>query len=312
MPRLRTLLALVAAAAASAVAAAPAAAQETAPEAVAPTSFPVQTVTVRGATLGYRDINPDAPGTPLVIINGYGFTMAEWHPTFIMTLAQNRRIIMFDNRGIGRSSGSVRGLTIGSMAKDTAGLIRALRLGRPDVLGYSMGGYIAEELAIRFPKLVNRLVLAASDPGSRHAIQPTKRVLDVLTNPNTTPTGLLPIMFPPNQQAAGQAWLNAIAAQPNLTGADFDTPAATMAAQERANGPLWYRHGAYARLGRITAPTLVAHGTDDVIVPPGNARILARRIRNAQRLTVPDAGHGFLFQDPAVRAQAVAAFLDRR
>lgn len=81
-----TLLALVAAAAVSAVAAA----QETAPEAVAPTSFPVQTVTVRGATLGYRDINPDAPGTPLVIINGYGFTMAEWHPTFIMTLAQNR------------------------------------------------------------------------------------------------------------------------------------------------------------------------------------------------------------------------------
>jgi pimeloyl-ACP methyl ester carboxylesterase len=307
MPRRRSLLALVAAVALSAVATAPAAAQQ-----AAPTTFPVQTVEVRGATLGYRDINPSASGTPLVVISGYGFTMTEWHPTFVMTLAKHRRVVLFDNRGIGRSSGPVRGLTIRSMARDTAALIRALRLRRPDVLGYSMGGYIAQQLAIQSPKLVNRLVLAATDPGSRHAIQPTQEVVDVLTDPDTTPTGLLPILFPADQQAAGQAWLDAIAAQPDLTAADFATPPETLAAQERANGPLWYRHGAYRRLGRIAAPTLVAHGTEDVIVPPGNARILARRIPGAQRLTYRDAGHGFLFQDPAEKAQAIAAFLDRR
>lgn len=161
MPRRRSLLALVAAVALSAVATAPAAAQQ-----AAPTTFPVQTVEVRGATLGYRDINPSASGTPLVVISGYGFTMTEWHPTFVMTLAKHRRVVLFDNRGIGRSSGPVRGLTIRSMARDTAALIRALRLRRPDVLGYSMGGYIAQQLAIQSPKLVNRLVLAATDPGS--------------------------------------------------------------------------------------------------------------------------------------------------
>jgi len=305
-PIARHLLALLAAAALAGAVAAPAAAQQP-----APTTFPVQTAEVRGATLGYRDINPTAPGTPLVLIAGYGLTMTEWDPTFVMTLAQNRRVITFDNRGIGRSGGPVRGLTVRSMARDTAGLIRALGLGRVDVLGWSMGGYIAQQLAISSPQLVNRLILAATDPGSPHAIQPTQRVIDILTSPSTTPTDLLPILFPADQQAAGQAWMAAISAQPNLTAADFAAPAETMAAQSRATGRRWYGrgHGTYRNLPRIKAPTLVAHGTEDVIVPPGNARLLARRIPNVTRRTYRDAGHAFLFQDPAAKAQAFAAFL---
>jgi pimeloyl-ACP methyl ester carboxylesterase len=306
LPPIRHLLAVLAVAAFGGAVAAPASAQQP-----APTTFPVQTVEVRGATLGYRDINPTASGTPLVLIAGYGLTMTEWDPTFVMTLAQNRRVITFDNRGIGRSSGPVRGLTVRSMARDTAGLIRALGLGRVDVLGWSMGGYIAQQLAISSPQLVNRLILAATDPGSPHAIQPTQRVVDILTSPSTTPTDLLPILFPADQQAAGQAWMAAISAQPNLTAADFSTPPATMAAQSRATGRRWYGrgHGTYRNLPRIKAPTLVAHGTEDVIVPPGNARLLARRIPNVTRRTYRDAGHAFLFQDPAAKAQAFAAFL---
>lgn len=308
MPPIRLLLALLAAAALGGAVAVPASAQQP-----APTSFPVQTVEVRGATLGYRDINPTASGTPLVLIAGYGLTMAEWDPTFVMTLAQDRRVITFDNRGMGTSSGPVRGLTVRSMARDTAALIRALRLGRVDVLGWSMGGYIAQQLAISQPKLVNRLILAATDPGSPHAIEPTQQVIDVLTNPSTTPTDLLPILFPADQQAAGQAWMAAIGTQPNLTAADFAAPPATMAAQSRATGRRWYGrgHGTYRNLHRIKAATLVAHGTEDVIVPPGNARLLARRIPNVTRATYPDAGHAFLFQDPAAKAQAFASFLGR-
>src|SRR4051812_42261872 len=85
----------------------------------APTSFPLQTAKVDGATIGYRDINPTAGGTPLVMIAGYGLTMAEWDPTFVQTLAQGRRVIVFDNRGIGTSSGPVKGLTIAEMARAT-------------------------------------------------------------------------------------------------------------------------------------------------------------------------------------------------
>jgi len=278
----------------------------------APTSYPLRTAKVNGATIGYRDINPTAGGTPLVLICGYGLTMAEWDPTFVQTLAEGRRVIVFDNRGIGTSSGPVKGLTIARMARDTAGLIRSLGLRRVDVLGWSMGGYIAQTLALNDHGLVRRLVLASTDPGSPRALQPTESVVKVLTNPNLTPDSLLPILFPPDQQAAGQAWYAAIGAQPNLTSTDFATPPATMAAQEAANATRWYArgHGTYARLPRLQAPTWIGYGTEDVVVPPGNARLLAHRIPNATAHGFPDAGHAFLFQDPAAKAALMAAFLD--
>lgn len=290
--------------------AAPAAAQST----PAPTSFPLQTAKVNGTTIGYRDINPTAGGTPLVLICGYGLTMAEWDPTFVQTLAEGRRVIVFDNRGIGTSSGPVKGLTIATMARDTAGLIRSLGFKRVDVLGWSMGGYIAQTLALANPALVHRLVLASTDPGSPHALEPKKPVVQVLTNPNLTPTSLLPILFPPNQQAAGQAWYAAIGTQPNLSSTDFATPSATMAAQEAANATRWYGRGdgTYARLPKLKAPTWIGYGAQDVVVPPGNARLLARRIPNATAHRFPDAGHAFLFQEPAAKAGLMAAFLDGR
>jgi pimeloyl-ACP methyl ester carboxylesterase len=279
-----------------------------------PTSFPLQTAQVDGATIGYRDINPTAGGTPLVLISGYGLTMAEWDPAFVETLAANRRVIVFDNRGIGTSSGPVKGLTIAEMAGDTAALIRRLGLKSVDVLGWSMGGYIAQTLALAHPTLVHRLVLASTDPGSPHALQPTKSVVKVLTNPALTPTQLLPVLFPADQQAAGQAWFASLSTQPNLTAADFATPSATMAAQEAANAKRWYGRGegTYARLSRLKAPTWIGYGADDVVVPPGNARLLARRIPHATAHRYADAGHAFLFQDPATKATAMAAFLDGR
>jgi pimeloyl-ACP methyl ester carboxylesterase len=289
--------------------AAPAAAQT---PAAAPTSFPLQTAKVNGATIAYRDINPTAGGTPLVMISGYGLTMAEWDPTFVETIAANRRVIVFDNRGIGNSSGPVKGLTVARMASDTAGLIASLGLRQTDVLGWSMGGYIAQSLALAHPSLVHRLVLASTDPGSPHAEQPKMSVVKVLTSPNASSTSLLPVLFPADQQAAGAAWYAEIGTQPNLTAADFDTPAATMTAQENATAGRWYGRGrgTYPRLPKLKAPTWVGYGAQDVIVPPGNARLLIRRIPHATGHRYTDAGHAFLFQDPAAKATAMAAFLD--
>ncbi|WP_259314011.1 alpha/beta fold hydrolase [Capillimicrobium parvum] len=280
----------------------------------APTSVPVQTVAVNGATLGYRVLNPDAKGRPLVLICGYGFTMSEWDPSFVERLAQGRTVVLFDNRGIGTSSGPVKGLTIQTMADDTAGLIRALKLGRPDVLGWSMGGYVAQELALDSPRLVRRLILASTDPGSPRAKEPSSNVVATLTNPDLTPSDLLPVLFPSDQQAAGQAWLAAVGAQPNLTAADFNTPGDTMNEQELANAQRWYGRGqgTYARLPKLRARTLIGYGTQDVIVPPGNAKLLARRIPHRTLMRVPDAGHAFLFQQPAAKAAAFDRFLDRR
>jgi pimeloyl-ACP methyl ester carboxylesterase len=278
-----------------------------------PTLSPLRTAAIDGARIAYRDLNPSVEGTPLVLIIGYGSTMTEWDPTFIGRLAEHRRVIMFDNRGIGNSIGSIRGLTVRRMADDAAGLIGALRLGRIDLLGWSMGGFIAQQLALDSPRLIRRLILASTDPGSTHTMPGKPAVIDLLTNPSSTPSQKLPILFPADQQTAASAWLHAVGSQPGITAADFASPAPTVAAQKTATTAGWLGRGqgTYALLPRIRAPTLVAYGAEDVIVPPANAQLLLKRIPHAIGMRVPDAGHAFLFQEPTKTATAFADFLDR-
>jgi pimeloyl-ACP methyl ester carboxylesterase len=276
------------------------------------TSARLRTAAVGGARIGYRDLNPAAAGTPLVLISGYGSTMAEWDPAFIKRLARHRRLILFDNRGMGNSTGSLRGLTIRRMADDATGLIRALKIRRTDVLGWSMGGFIAQQLALESPRIVRRLILASTDPGSSHTVPGKRAVIGVLTNPKSTPNEKLPILFPADQQAAGDVWLQAIGSQPGITATDFATPAATLAAQKIATTTRWLGRGegTYAGLPRLRVPTLVGYGTKDVIVPPANALLLLKRIPHATGMRVRDAGHAFLFQEPTATAAAFARFLD--
>jgi pimeloyl-ACP methyl ester carboxylesterase len=274
----------------------------------------LRTAAVDRARIAYRELNPSAKGTPLVLIIGYGSTMAEWDPAFVRRLAEHRRVILFDNRGMGNSTGSTRGLTIRRMANDAAGLIRTLKLGKTDVLGWSMGGFIAQQLALADPRRVRRLILASTDPGSSHTVTGKPAVIDVLTNPESTPSEKLPILFPADQQAAGDTWLKAVGFQPGITAADFAAPAATLAAQKTATTTGWLGRGkgTYADLTRLHAPTLIAFGTQDVIVPPANAQLLITRIPHAIGMRVRHAGHAFLFQQPTATAVAFANVLNQR
>jgi pimeloyl-ACP methyl ester carboxylesterase len=278
-----------------------------------PAGAQVQTARINGAHIAYRDLNRFARGVPLVMITGYGSTMAEWDPSLIARLARHRRLILLDNRGIGRSTGSVRGLTIRRMANDASGLIRALRQRRVDVLGWSMGGFIAQELALDNPGLVRRLILASTDPGSPHTVTGSPSVIRVLTNPATTPTELFPILFPADQQVRANTWFRSIVSQPGVTGADFAVPATTAAAQKAATTTGWLhaKEGSYARLPKLTALTLVAYGTRDVIVPAANAQLLLHRLPHARGVRMTDAGHAFLFQDPITSAAAFHHFLNQ-
>jgi pimeloyl-ACP methyl ester carboxylesterase len=278
---------------------------------VAPMSAPVSFLRVDGANIAYRDLNPQTRGTPLLLIVGYGSTMAEWDPQLISGLAAGRRVIVFDNRGAGDSTGSVRRLSIRLMADDTAGVIRGLHLGRTDVLGWSMGGFIAQELTLDHPGMVRRLILASTDAGSPRATPGKPAVIRILTNPASGIAQLLPILFPPGQSAAAETWLTAIGSQPGLTAQAVAVSAMTRAAQTNATHKLWLgpHEGTDARLPAIRARTLIAYGTKDVIVPPSNAQTLLRLIPHATSLRVSDAGHAFLFQDPASTAKAFTAFL---
>lgn len=275
-------------------------------------STPVQFAYVSGATLGYRVAGS---GQPLVLIAGSSNTMAEWDPRMLDELALTRQVIVFDNRGAGTSTGSVAHLTIAQMARDTAQLIAQVAPDGADVLGWSMGGYIAQALALGAPTRVRRLILASTDCGGPSTIPPTAAALDTLTNPAATQAQRMAILFPPDQMAAAGAWSAAIGvayAQSDFQPANaFEVRAAVARAQARAAGPQWLStgKGTCARLGRIRQPTLIAAGEDDIVVPAPNHAALARGIPHHTTRLYSDAGHAFLFQPALGFTHVVEEFL---
>jgi len=298
-----------------ALSAGPAAADDTATPATSVLSAPVQFAEIEGATLGYRVAGS---GIPLVLIPGTSNTMAEWDPRFLDELATSRRVIVFDNRGAGTSTGDVSELTIRLMARDTAQFIDQVAGGPADVLGWSMGGYIAQELAIRNPGRVRRLVLASTDCGGPSTTGPTPRALRVLTDPQASTAQRMSILFLKDRQGAAVAWSAAIGAAFTANGfqpQDSFTIAPEVAkAQNKAAGREWLgaQGGTCSRLHRIGSPTLVAGGRDDVVVPIVNLKALSAGIKKSTAVTYRNAGHAFLFQPGLRFARTVGAFLDRK
>ncbi|MEI6622269.1 MAG: alpha/beta hydrolase [Actinomycetes bacterium] len=278
-------------------------------------SAPVQYVSVNGARIGYRKAGS---GRPLVLIPGSGNTMAEWDPALLDRLARDRKVIVFDLRGAGTSTGSVQGMTIGTLADDVARLINKVSSGRADVLGWSMGGYVAQDLTIRYPHRVRRLILASTNPGGPTTIPPRPWALKIITNPNATFQQRMSVLFPADQLAAAGAWLGRVGAayaadhyQPPTA---FEIPPATLAAQVKAAGPKWLRpgKGTSARLGCIRQRVLIGEGRDDVISPVKNVALLRKGIHQAQTVIYSDAGHAFLFQPQLGFARTVDRFLSKR
>jgi pimeloyl-ACP methyl ester carboxylesterase len=155
---------------------------------------------------------------------------------------------------------------------------------------------------------------APIDPGSPRAVQPKPWVMKILNDPNTSPEDLVRILFPPKRQWAGSAWLQRIVTWPGVTAQSYEVPPETLAAQTRAEGPLWLGpgRGAFARLPTIRKRTLVAAGRRDIVEPPKNSRLIARRISDARLKLYRMSGHAFLAQLHDRFARHVVRFLDRR
>lgn len=269
----------------------------------------VKHVRVDGIRIGYRIVGH---GRPLVLIPGFGFTMAEWDPKLVAALSRRHRVVLFDNRGVATSTNS-RGnvISIDEMAGDTWGLIGALHLGQTDVLGWSMGGYIAQELALEHSSVVRRLILASTDFGGSKAIRPSRKVIRILNH--GTPTQLLDLLFPRTARAALHAWKQRIGiqyARLHLPKSSFNVSRPTLGQQGRA-AKFWEHrgHGSYGQLPGLRIPTLVAAGNQDVIVPPRNATMLLNRIQGSALLLYAGAGHAFLFQNPSAVAAQLNGFL---
>ena len=255
-------------------------------------SAPVRIAHTSLGAVGFRAVGS---GPPLVLIMGYAWTMEGWDPRLVHALALHNRVVMFDNSGVGRTQQLPPPLSIDAMASQTSALITTLHLGRPDVLGWSMGGMIAQALAVLYPAQVRRLVLCATYPGTGAAVVPSSAVIRAGS------------IFPANQASAFDAFKAAIAEYPGTAGPPGSAPNGPQSAAV-AN---WWTglDPAGRQTARISVPTLIADGTDDQLAPVANDHILARLIPGARLVLYPDAGHGFLFQDWTRFASLVQSFL---
>jgi 3-oxoadipate enol-lactonase len=248
-------------------------------------------------------------GPPLCLIIGYRLHGAAWPKAFVERLARRFSVLTFDNRGTGLSDKPTCGYSIDGMARDVAGLLDGLGWTSAHVLGFSMGGAIAQELAISNPERVDRLVLFATFPGGLFGIPAAWPVLRRLFEVG----GLSP------EQQSRQAWPVAysatyLAGHPDEVEAqmrrEIEHPTPDYAAQGQSAAIRAFSSG--PRLWRIEAETLVATGTDDALVPPSNSRVLASRIPGAQLALLPGLGHRAIWEAPEEVAQLVGEFLTRK
>jgi pimeloyl-ACP methyl ester carboxylesterase len=265
---------------------------------------PTKTITADGTSIGYRSIGS---GRPIVMIMGLSGTMDAWDPTFVDALAATgHRVILFDNEGIGKSSARPGPLTIARMADNTALLIEALELDRPDVMGWSMGGMIAQSFAVRHPDLLRRLVLMATAPGDGQAKFPRADAFSSLQQSNDA-SKLLGLLFPPAHTAERDRYVQNILKRKGVV------PAAPKEVIDRQLGATatWITGGDPdgAKVKDLDLPVIAAGAVKDWALPADNTRHLAKVIPGAKRLMYSDAAHGFFLQYADSFIPRVAKFL---
>jgi pimeloyl-ACP methyl ester carboxylesterase len=274
---------------------------------------PTQFAEANGIRFAYRRFGQEG-GTPLLFMQHFRGGMDHWDPVVTDGFAKNRPVILFDNAGVASSSGETPD-TIDAMAEHAADFVGALELSQVDLLGFSIGGYVAQTLTIRHPELIRRLILVGTGPRAGQPPQDPKYAeYGGLTDPKTGESPLeafLNLFFRPSemsQSAAKAFWARRHARKEDV---DMPTSAQTMAAQ-RAAITEWRqpRGGRFAELKAIIQPTLVVNGHSDIMVPTINSFTLSQNIPNAQLIVYPDSGHGSLFQFPELFVTHGRLFLD--
>jgi pimeloyl-ACP methyl ester carboxylesterase len=252
---------------------------------------PISRITTSLGTVAYRRTGN---GPSVVLIMGYSSSMDGWDPRFVDALARTHTVYIFNNAGIAGTSMPPGTLTIGSMARQTAAFLEALHLRRADVLGWSMGGMIAQSLAVQDPNQVGHLVLCATIPGNGHSQAPAASEIEALANVSgANALALLNSLFPPNQKAQEERYIKAILKYPHFSLAPPNVIHQQLLALARWSSG---KDPSGLRLSSIKAPTLVADGKGDVLIPVANDVELAKRIPRARLVLYPDASHAFLFQ----------------
>jgi len=242
-------------------------------------------------------------GEPLLLIPGSSMRMDDWEPDVLNKLASNHTVIIFDNRGIGKTTAGNKTWSIEQFANDTAGLIDALNIEEPvDVLGFSLGGSIAQELTLMHPQKVDKLILYATNCGGKATIPPqiSPTAMKSMISGNASKDTFLSGLFP-------KEWIKANAAYVQKFISAMTLPPME-SIQHQAEVSLNWK-GTCDILPSITKPTLIITGTDDVTSPPANSLTLAQKIPGAWLVQIQGGGHGAMYQYPDKFSEIVLTFL---
>jgi pimeloyl-ACP methyl ester carboxylesterase len=274
---------------------------------------PTQFVEVGGIRYAYRRFgNPI--GTPIVLLQHFMGNLDNYDPAITDALAAGREVILTDSAGVGLSTGAAPE-TVGGMARDAASLIDALGLEQVDLFGFSMGGFVAQQIAVDRPELVRRLMLVGTGPRGGDGMGQLAPDVAPLFGADNDPQDLmwLPIFFSPSQesQAAGRRFLERIRAR--TEDRDVAVSAATVAAHAAAAGK-WgvAAPGSFDYLKAIPHPVLVVNGSNDIVVPTVNSYILQQNLPNAELILFPDSNHGSQFQFTELFNRYLTDFLNLR
>ena len=268
---------------------------------------PARTVTAGGTTYAYRELGPKG-GIPVVFFVHLAATLDNWDPRIVDPIAKNRHVITFDQRGVGASTGKVPD-TIEEAADHAYEFITALGFDKIDVFTFSMGGFIAQDLIVKHPDLVRRLVLTGTGPRGGKDIDKVVGVTywDILRATLTRSDPKEFLFF--NRNAAGKPAAKAFVKRLQERTVDRDKEISIKAFRTQLKAIQKFGRSAPSDLSTFTQPTLIANGDNDRMVPSVLSEDLHRRIKGSELIIYPDSGHGGVFQFHEKFAPVAAEFL---
>ncbi|GHF97233.1 alpha/beta hydrolase [Deinococcus piscis] len=270
---------------------------------------PTKTLSAGGVAYTYRELGPRG-GLPVVFFVHLAATLDNWDPRIVDAIARTRHVITFNQRGVGSASGEVPG-SIEAMADDAYTFIQALGFEKVDLFTFSMGGFIAQDLVVKHPELVRKMVLTGTGPRGGRDID--KVVMTTYWDMLRAGAGRCDpkeyLFF--NRDAVGRAAGRAFIGRLQERQTDRDKAMSVKGFQTQLKAIQRYGRSAPADLSKLTQPTLIANGDHDRMVPTALSHDLHRRIRGSELIIYPNSGHGGIFQYHAEFAPIAAEFLGR-
>ena len=279
-------------------------------------NIPVKKVHVGDIDIAYKTFGK---GAPILLVSGAGGDMNGWEPSTLKVLSSNHTVIVFDNRGVGNTTTGSKPFSIQQFANDTASLLAALKIRKADVLGYSMGSFVAQQLAVTNPEKVNRLILVAASCGGKGGIPQSPQLqkigIDIVNKSLNNISVSQEEMKSLISATLGSGWIRL-----NPDSLETVPEAKDLFASITPNNSLkqikavqsWFAtnwSGICSQLTKISNPTLVIIGTDDVSVPTANSLVIAGKIPGAWLVQIKDAGHAIPSQYPDKINRVLQTFL---